>query len=134
MVNVISKSGTTTEPAIAFRLVRELLNKKYGPEAARRRIFATTDRSRGALKQLADQEGYSQFVIPDDVGGRFSLLTAVGLLPIATSGIDIEAIMAGAAEGCRIVCRAGFGEEYRLSICRYASAALSQRLYYRDPG
>lgn len=97
-VNVISKSGTTTEPAIAFRIFRELLEKKYGKEGARSRIYATTDKARGALKKLADEEGYESFVIPDDVGGRYSVLTAVGLLPIATAGIDIEAMMRGAAD------------------------------------
>ena len=97
-VNVISKSGTTTEPAVAFRIFRELLEEKYGKEGARERIFATTDQKRGALKKLADEEGYETFVIPDDVGGRFSVLTAVGLLPIAVSGADIDAIMEGAAQ------------------------------------
>ncbi len=97
-VNVISKSGTTTEPAIAFRVFRELLEKKYGVEEARKRIYATTDKARGALQQLADTEGYESFVIPDDVGGRFSVLTAVGLLPIAVSGADIDKIMEGAQD------------------------------------
>ncbi|SDZ49057.1 glucose-6-phosphate isomerase [Evansella caseinilytica] len=97
-VNVISKSGTTTEPAIAFRIFREYLEKKYGVEEARKRIYATTDKAKGALKQLATEEGYEAFVIPDDVGGRFSVLTAVGLLPIAVSGLDIEAMMKGAAD------------------------------------
>ena len=87
-VNVISKSGTTTEPAIAFRIFRKFLEEKYGVEEARRRIYATTDKSKGALKTLADEEGYESFVIPDDVGGRYSVLTAVGLLPIAASGIS----------------------------------------------
>ncbi len=95
-VNVISKSGTTTEPAIAFRVFRDLLEKKYGKEGAKSRIYATTDRARGALKNLADAEGYESFVIPDDVGGRYSVLTAVGLLPIAAAGIDIDRIMEGA--------------------------------------
>ena len=98
-VNVISKSGTTTETAIAFRVFRDLLIKKYGAKEAAKRIYATTDKARGALKTLADTEGYESFVIPDDVGGRFSVLTAVGLLPIAASGADIDALMAGAAEG-----------------------------------
>ena len=96
-VNIISKSGTTTEPAIAFRVFRELLISRYGEEEAARRIYCTTDKARGTLKQLADREGYECFVIPDDVGGRFSVLTAVGLLPIAVSGADIEALMQGAA-------------------------------------
>lgn len=95
-VNVISKSGTTTEPAIAFRVFRELINKKYSKEEAAKRIFCTTDRFKGTLKELADREGYETFVVPDDVGGRYSVLTAVGLLPIACAGIDIKALMAGA--------------------------------------
>lgn len=98
-VNVISKSGTTTETSIAFRIFREMAEKKYGREGAAKRIYATTDKARGALKTLADAEGYETFVIPDDVGGRFSVLTAVGLLPIAVSGADIRALMQGAAEG-----------------------------------
>jgi glucose-6-phosphate isomerase len=97
-VNVISKSGTTTEPAIAFRIVRELMEKRYGKEGARRRIYVTTDRTRGALKKMADAEGYETFTVPDDVGGRYSVLTAVGLLPIAAGGVDIEAVMAGARD------------------------------------
>ena len=96
-VNVISKSGTTTEPAIAFRIFRDYLEKKYGKEEAKKRIYITTDREKGALKTLADEEGYETFVIPDDVGGRYSVLTAVGLLPIATAGLDIDKMMAGAA-------------------------------------
>ena len=97
-VNVISKSGTTTEPAIAFRIFKEMLEKKYGKDGARERIFATTDKARGALKTLATQEGYETFVVPDNVGGRYSVLTAVGLLPIACCGIDIVKLMQGAAE------------------------------------
>ncbi len=97
-VNIISKSGTTTEPAIAFRIFREMLIEKYGKEGARERIFATTDKSRGALKKLADDEGYETFVVPDEVGGRYSVLTAVGLLPIAAAGIDIDALMQGARD------------------------------------
>ena len=89
-VNIISKSGTTTEPAIAFRIFKEMLEKKYGKEEAAKRIYATTDKARGALKNLATEEGYESFVVPDDVGGRFSVLTAVGLLPIAVSGADID--------------------------------------------
>ena len=95
-VNIISKSGTTTEPALAFRVFRELLEQKYGAEEARKRIYATTDKARGTLKELADREGYESFVIPDDVGGRFSVLTAVGLLPIAVRGCDILMILEGA--------------------------------------
>ena len=97
-VNVISKSGTTTEPAIAFRVFKELLEEKYGKEGAKSRIYATTDKSKGALKSLSDAEGYETFVVPDDVGGRFSVLTAVGLLPIAAAGIDIDAMMQGARD------------------------------------
>lgn len=95
-INMISKSGTTTEPAIAFRVFRELLEKKYGKDGARERIYCTTDKARGTLKQLADREGYETFVVPDDVGGRYSVLTAVGLLPIAVAGCDIDALMQGA--------------------------------------
>ncbi len=95
-VNVISKSGTTTEPAIGFRIFRELLEKKYGKDGARSRIYATTDKARGVLKTLADQEGYECFVIPDDVGGRYSVLTPVGLLPLAAAGVDIDEMIAGA--------------------------------------
>jgi glucose-6-phosphate isomerase len=98
-INMISKSGTTTEPAIAFRVFKELLEKKYGKEEAGKRIYATTDKARGALKNLATEEGYESFVVPDDVGGRFSVLTAVGLLPIAVSGADIVKLMEGAASG-----------------------------------
>lgn len=98
-INMISKSGTTTEPAIAFRVFKSILEKKYGKEGAAGRIYATTDRARGALKKVADEEGYETFVVPDDVGGRFSVLTAVGLLPIAVSGADIDQLMAGAASG-----------------------------------
>lgn len=98
-VNVISKSGTTTEPAIAFRVFRDLINSKYSPEEAAMRIFCTTDKAKGTLKELADAEGYETFVVPDDVGGRFSVLTAVGLLPIAVAGIDIDKLMKGAATG-----------------------------------
>ena len=98
-VNVISKSGTTTEPAIAFRVFKEMLEKKYGKEGAAKRIYATTDKARGALKGLASEEGYESFVVPDDVGGRFSVLTAVGLLPIAVSGADLDKLMEGAASG-----------------------------------
>ena len=98
-VNMISKSGTTTEPAIAFRVFKEILEKKYGKKEAAGRIYATTDRAKGALKKVADEEGYETFVVPDDVGGRFSVLTAVGLLPIAVSGADIDKLMEGAASG-----------------------------------
>jgi glucose-6-phosphate isomerase len=97
-VNVISKSGTTTEPAVAFRIFKDYMEKKYGKDGAKERIFATTDKARGALKSLADAEGYETFVIPDDVGGRYSVLTAVGLLPIAVAGISIDEMMQGAAD------------------------------------
>ena len=97
-INVISKSGTTTEPAVAFRVFREILEKKYGKEGARERIFVTTDKARGTLKAFSDEAGYETFVVPDDVGGRFSVLTAVGLLPIAVAGIDIDALMSGAQD------------------------------------
>ncbi len=96
-INVISKSGTTTEPAVAFRVFRELLNEKYGKEEAAKRIYVTTDKEKGTLKSLSDNEGYKTFVVPDDVGGRYSVLTAVGLLPIAAAGIDIDSLMSGAA-------------------------------------
>ena len=97
-VNVISKSGTTTEPALAFRIFRNLLIKKYGKDGAKGRIYATTDKSKGALRNMSDEEGYETFVVPDNVGGRYSVLTAVGLLPIAVAGIDIDALMKGAAD------------------------------------
>ena len=97
-VNIISKSGTTTEPAVAFRIFKEMLENKYGKEEAAKRIYATTDKAKGALKNLATEEGYETFVVPDDVGGRFSVLTAVGLLPIAVSGADITKLMEGAAD------------------------------------
>ena len=102
-VNIISKSGTTTEPAIAFRVFKEMLIEKYGKEEANKRIYATTDKARGALKNLANEEGYESFVVPDDVGGRYSVLTAVGLLPIAVAGIDIDELMRGAARAREIV-------------------------------
>lgn len=109
-LNIISKSGTTTEPAIAFRIFKEKLIKKYGREEANKRIYATTDKARGALKNLANEEGYESFVVPDDVGGRFSVLTAVGLLPIAVSGADIDQLMAGAANMREICLNNAFAE------------------------
>ena len=109
-VNVISKSGTTTEPAIAFRVFKEMLEKKYGKAEAAKRIYATTDKSRGALKKLATEEGYETFVVPDDVGGRFSVLTAVGLLPIAVSGADITKLMEGAADARKDALEKPFAE------------------------
>ena len=116
-VNVISKSGTTTEPAIAFRIFKKMLEDKYGKAGAKERIFATTDKSRGALKTLATGEGYETFVVPDDVGGRFSVLSAVGLLPIAVAGISIDDLMAGAAQG-REASKAPFEEN---DIYKYAA-------------
>ena len=100
-VNVISKSGTTTEPAIAFRIFRDMLIKRYGKKGAAERIYATTDRAKGTLKSLSDREGYQTFVVPDDVGGRYSVLTAVGLLPIAAAGVNIDALMSGAADSAK---------------------------------
>ena len=106
-INIISKSGTTTEPAVAFRVFKGMLEEKYGKEEARKRIYATTDAHKGALKGLADAEGYEEFVVPDAVGGRYSVLTAVGLLPIAVAGVDIEALMAGAAEAMNTLAQPG---------------------------
>lgn len=123
-INVISKSGTTTEPAIAFRIFREYMEKKYGAEGARKRIYATTDSSKGALKKLADSEGYESFVIPDDVGGRYSVLTAVGLLPIAVSGIDIDGMMKGAGDACSDF----MAKDVRSNVC-YQYAAVRNILY-----
>lgn len=123
-VNVISKSGTTTEPAIAFRIFREVLERKYGKDGARKRIYATTDASKGALKKLATAEGYESFVIPDDVGGRYSVLTAVGLLPIATAGIDIEAMMQGAADA-----RTEYANPNLSENASYQYAAVRNALY-----
>ena len=125
-VNVISKSGTTTEPAIAFRIFKELLEKKYGKDGARERIFATTNKARGALKTLASQEGYETFVVPDDVGGRYSVLTAVGLLPIACAGIDIEALMRGAQDERRQILAEGVSS----AAAQYAM----QRQYFYKQG
>ncbi len=117
-VNIISKSGTTTEPAIAFRMLRSLLVDRYGEDKAKSRIYATTDKQRGALKEFADKEGYETFVIPDDIGGRFSVLTAVGLLPIATAGIDIDAVMQGAYDAM-----IEFSKPYEQNDCfKYAAA------------
>lgn len=123
-VNVISKSGTTTEPAIAFRIFKEYMEKRYGRKEARKRIYATTDRARGALKRLSDEEGYESFVIPDDVGGRFSVLTAVGLLPIAAAGIDIEKMMEGAAQAHGL-----YGVEAMRDNEAYLYAAVRNALY-----
>jgi len=109
-INMISKSGTTTEPAIAFRVFKGMMEKKYGKEGAAKRIYATTDKARGSLKSLATEEGYESFVVPDDVGGRFSVLTAVGLLPIAVSGADIDKLMEGAKAGRKAALEACFEE------------------------
>lgn len=123
-INVISKSGTTTEPAIAFRIFRKLLEEKYGLEEARKRIYATTDKARGALKTLATEEGYESFVIADDIGGRYSVLTAVGLLPIAASGADIEKMMEGAAQA-----QGDFGQSELEDNPAYQYAAVRNALY-----
>lgn len=125
-VSVISKSGTTTEPAIAFRVLKKLVEDKYGKDEAKNRIFATTDKARGALRQLADTEGYETFVIPDDVGGRFSVLTPVGLLPIAAAGIDIDKMMEGAAAGMKEYSNTNLAE----NVC-YQYAAVRNALYNR---
>lgn len=125
-VNVISKSGTTTEPALAFRVFREMVEKKYGKDGAKDRIFCTTDKAKGTLKQLADAEGYETFVIADDVGGRYSVLTAVGLLPIAVAGCDIDAIMAGAAQA-----RDELSADYDNNDC-YKYAAIRNILYKKN--
>ena len=123
-LNVISKSGTTTEPAIAFRVLKDYMEKKYGKEEAKKRIYATTDKAKGALKSLADSEGYESFVIPDDVGGRFSVLTAVGLLPIAVAGIDIDEMMKGAQTAMKDFSSTSLEE----NIC-YQYAAARNSLY-----
>lgn len=109
-INIISKSGTTTEPAIAFRVFKKMLEAKYGKKEAAKRIYATTDKAKGALKNLATEEGYESFVVPDDIGGRFSVLTAVGLLPIAVSGADLDKLMEGAASGRKHALEADFEE------------------------
>ena len=121
-INVISKSGTTTEPAIAFRIFKDYLEKKYGKEEASKRIYATTDAKKGALRQLADEEGYETFIIPDDVGGRFSVLTPVGLLPIACSGLDIDTMMKGAQDACKNLQTSDLetNESYQYAVVRNA--------------
>lgn len=123
-INVISKSGTTTEPAIAFRIFKKYIEDKYGVEEARKRIYATTDKQKGALKTLADEEGYETFVVPDDIGGRYSVLTAVGLLPIAVSGVNIEEMMAGAA-----VAREDLSQSELAENPAYQYAAIRNILY-----
>ena len=116
-INMISKSGTTTEPAIAFRVFKEMLEKKYGKEEAAKRIYATTDKARGSLKNLANEEGYESFVVPDDVGGRFSVLTAVGLLPIAVSGADINKLISKMSRRLLPVTREGLELNSSSSSC-----------------
>lgn len=128
-INMISKSGTTTEPAIAFRVFRELLENKYGKEEAKNRIYCTTDKSRGTLKKLATEEGYETFVVPDDVGGRYSVLTAVGLLPIAVSGIDIDKLM----EGARLAQKDFNNDDLATNDC-YKYAATRNILYRKGKG
>ncbi len=123
-INMISKSGTTTEPAIAFRVLRDYIERKYGKEGARERIFCTTDKAKGTLKALADAEGYETFVVPDNVGGRYSVLTAVGLLPIAVSGADIDALMAGARQA-----QQDFDNDNLLTNDCYKYAAIRNILY-----
>lgn len=125
-VNIISKSGTTTEPAIAFRIFKEKLEAKYGKAEAAKRIYATTDKAKGALKNLATEEGYETFVVPDDVGGRFSVLTAVGLLPIAASGADIDALMEGAASGRKLALETPFAENDALLYAAYRNIFLKK--------
>lgn len=126
-VNVISKSGTTTEPAIAFRIFKEYIENKYGKEEARKRIYVTTDKEKGALKKLSNEEGYETFVVPDDVGGRFSVLTAVGLLPIAASGADIDSMMKGAADAYKLYNNPNLEE----NDC-YKYAAVRNALYRKN--
>ena len=125
-INVISKSGTTTEPAIAFRVFKAYAEERYGKEGARERIYATTDKKKGALKTLADAEGYPEFVVPDNIGGRFSVLTAVGLLPIAVAGIDIDAMLKGAADARELYKNADFEENEALQY------ALVRNVLYRS--
>ncbi|SFM37860.1 glucose-6-phosphate isomerase [Salibacterium qingdaonense] len=125
-INVISKSGTTTEPAIAFRIFRDFLEKKYGKEEAAKRIYATTDKEKGALKTLADEQGYDTFTVPDDVGGRYSVLTAVGLLPIAAAGLDIEQMMQGADAA-----RNAYAEPDLMKNEAYQYAAVRHALYQK---
>ena len=116
-VNVISKSGTTTEPAVAFRIFKEMLENKYGKEEVAKRIFATTDKNKGTLKELSDKNGYETFVVPDDIGGRYSVLTAVGLLPIAVAGVDIDMLMKGAGDAREAYSKADMSND----CCKYAA-------------
>ncbi|MDM5299281.1 glucose-6-phosphate isomerase [Bacillus pumilus] len=138
-INVISKSGTTTEPAIAFRIFKKLLIEKYGAEEAKKRIYATTDKARGALKTLANEEGYESFIIPDDVGGRYSVLTAVGLLPIAVSGADIDQMMEGAAKASEDYSSSELSENaaYQYAVVRnvlYNKGKTIEMLINYEPG
>ncbi|MDO9573915.1 MAG: glucose-6-phosphate isomerase, partial [Candidatus Contubernalis sp.] len=125
-INVVSKSGTTLEPALAFRVFKNLIEQRHGKEGARERIFATTDQAKGALKKLAQEEGYETFTVPDDVGGRYSVLTPVGLLPIAVGGINLEEIMAGARKGCEL-----FGESDMKNNPSYLYGAIRNLLYQK---
>ena len=138
-INVISKSGTTTEPAIAFRIFKKLLIEKYGAEEAKKRIYATTDKARGALKTLANEEGYESFIIPDDVGGRYSVLTAVGLLPIAVSGANIDQMMEGAAKASEDFSSSELAENaaYQYAVVRnvlYNKGRTIEMLINYEPG
>jgi len=135
-VNIISKSGTTTEPALAFRIFKKLLEDKYGKEEAKTRIFATTDKAKGTLKELSDAEGYETFVVPDDVGGRFSVLTAVGLLPIACAGCDIDKLMQGARNGREKFADDDFNDCYKYAAIRnilYRKGKSVEMLVTYDP-
>lgn len=128
-INVISKSGTTTEPAVAFRLFKELLEEKYGAEGARRRIYATTDKSKGALRQLSLGEGYETFTVPDEIGGRYSVLTAVGLLPIAAAGIDVQKILGGAISEMELLSDKSMkNEAWRYAIARQVLYARGKKI------
>ena len=131
-INVVSKSGTTLEPALAFRMFRGLLEAKYGTEKAKKHIFATTDAHRGVLKQMADEEGWETFVVPDDVGGRYSVLSAVGLLPMAAAGIDVQTVIGEAIEAFTAM-SAQSPEKSRVAVCRRAPAPVSARQDDRDP-
>ena len=136
-VNIISKSGTTTEPALAFRVFREMLEEKYGKDGAKGRIYATTDKAKGTLKELADAEGYETFVVPDDVGGRYSVLTAVGLLPIACAGIDINKLMQGAQDAlqsCDFTDLDGDGSSELTAIFRFPDGTNASLVWFYTDG
>ncbi len=138
-VNVISKSGTTTEPAVAFRVFRDYMERRYGKAEAAKRIYVTTDRSRGALKKLSDAEGYETFVVPDDIGGRYSVLTPVGLLPIAVAGVDVKALMAGAAEAMAALAEPSLEKNpaYRYAAirnCLYRRGKTTELFAFFEPG